>query len=94
LWKGGAYTRSRLAIAGYSAQWVLLKVYAIEGTAFCTNLLARRGTTGYGAEFDIVGIFTFDPLSIVKVIENPQTPIGQWVEVPYAVSFVAFGERE
>ena len=36
----------------------------------------------------------FDPLSIIKLIEDPDTPEGQWVEVPYAVSFVAFGERQ
>lgn len=76
-----------------AAQWLLLKIYAVEGTPFFDNLMQRVGTTGFGEEFDIVGIFTFDSLSIIKVIENAATPVGAWVEVPYAVSFIAFGER-
>ena len=76
-----------------SPQWELVKLYAIEGTDFFANLIAREGTTDSGAEFDVVGIFTFDSLSITKVIEDAATPVGQWVPVPYPVSFIVFGER-
>ncbi len=69
---------------GYSdtPHWEMLKIYAVEGTQFFENLIARIGTTGSGQEFDIVGIFTFDSLSAIKVIEHPDTPGGEWVDVP------------
>jgi len=77
-----------------TAQWEMFKLYAIEGTPFFTHLMAREGTTEAGDEFDIVGIFTFDSLSIIKVLERPETPVGEWVAVPFPVSFIAFGEKE
>lgn len=76
-----------------SARREMLKIYAVEGTTFFDNLIDRIDTTGPGDELDIVGIFTFDSLSIIKVIEDSNPPFGEWVNVPYPVSFIAFGER-
>ena len=36
-----------------------------------------KSLTDVRAEFDIVGIVTFGPLSVIKVIEHPDTPTGE-----------------
>jgi hypothetical protein len=70
----------------------LLKLYALEGSDFYDKLLAMRGETGAVKTLDIIGIFSVDPFSVLKVIEKPDFPHGEWVSVPFPVSLVVFGE--
>jgi len=70
----------------------LLKLYALEGSDLYDKLLAMRGETGAVKTLDIIGIFSVDPFSVLKVIEKPDFPHGEWVSVPFPVSLVVFGE--
>jgi hypothetical protein len=42
----------------------------------------------------VLGIFTIDPLSVVKVLDRitPGNLDGQWIEVPFPVAYIIFGE--
>jgi hypothetical protein len=64
--------------------------HAIEGTDFYTHLLSRRGTTSTGTPFDILGIWTVDPLSVIKAVEAA-TP-GEWKSVDFPIALITFGE--
>ena len=70
----------------------LLKLYALQGSAFYDRLLALRDSTGTAPTLDIIGIFTIDPFSVLKVIEKPDFPHGQWVDIPFPIALVVFGE--
>jgi len=69
----------------------LLKLYALEGSAFHNALLGLRGAA-HPPDLDLIGIFTIDPFSVLKVIENPTDE--EWTAVPYPVAFVVFGTVE
>ena len=69
----------------------LLKLYALEGSPFHTTLLGLRDTA-HPADLDLIGIFTIDPFSVLKVIEQPTEE--DWVAVPYPVALIVFGTTE
>lgn len=73
------------------SRMVPLKLYALEGSAFSKALLEMRGAT-HAADLDLIGLFTIDPFSVLKVIEHAAEE--QWEPVPYPVAFVVFGTKE
>ncbi|HVT14954.1 MAG TPA: hypothetical protein VHQ90_02085 [Thermoanaerobaculia bacterium] len=70
----------------------LLKLYALKGSDFYDKLLAIQKAGGTPPPLDIIGIFTVEPLSVLKVIEKPDFPHATWVSVPFPVALVVFGE--
>ncbi len=76
------------------SQYQLLKLYAIDGTDFYTTLLAERDETGTVPKWDIIGIFTIDPFSILRTIEQSTFASKTWTSVNYPVSLIVFGERQ
>jgi hypothetical protein len=44
----------------------------------------------------VLGIFTVDSLSVVKVIDRikDNNLDGQWIEVPFPVAYIIFGEMQ
>jgi len=70
----------------------LLKLYALKGSAFYDKLLEIQKAGGTPSTLDIIGIFTVDPFSVLKVIEKPDFPGATWVSVPFPVALVVFGE--
>jgi hypothetical protein len=70
----------------------LVKLYAADGTAFCTTLLALREQEESVPPLDLLGIFAVDPFSILKVVERSSFPRGDWIPVPYPVAILVFGE--
>jgi hypothetical protein len=72
-------------------QMLLLKLYAIEGTEFYDQLLAERGKDEPEPNWEILGIFTLDPFSVLRTVEAPDFKDGQWSEVHFPVSLVVFG---
>jgi len=75
------------------SQYDLLKLYAIQGSEFYDTLIAMRDASGSVKTLDLIGIFTVDPFSILKVIEKPDFAHDKWVEVPFPTALVAFGEH-
>jgi hypothetical protein len=75
-------------------RWQLLKLYAMKGSAFYDKLLSLRGAAASSAELDIIGCFTVDPFSILKVIEKKDLQDGTWAVVPFPVAFAVFGETQ
>ncbi len=73
------------------SRMTLLKLYALEGSAFYTTLLDMRGAAN-ASDLDLIGIFTIDPFSVLKVLEHPTE--DQWMPVPYPVALVVFGTNE
>jgi hypothetical protein len=69
----------------------LLKLYALEGSTFYTSLLALRSVAAPD-DLDLIGIFTIDPFSILKTLEQPSE--DDWILVPYPVALVVFGAVE
>lgn len=68
-----------------------LKLYAVKGTTFYTDLLAAAGRTGDAPSYEILGIFTLDPFSIKNLTEgNPAD--GAWTSVSHPLSLLVFGE--
>lgn len=81
--------------SGYlSTRAQITKLYAIEGTNFYDSLGDCSGPALSNSIFDVLGIFTIDPLSIVKVLDRiaENNLDGQWVEVPFPVAYIIFGE--
>lgn len=78
-------------VASTSAQMRVLKLYAVQGTAFYDKLLAQRGKTGSVPTWEVIGIFTIDPFSVLRAMEDEQFVNGTWSEVPHPVSLITFG---
>jgi hypothetical protein len=74
------------------SRYMPLKFYALQGSEFYDKLLAMRGDTGNVPTLDVIGIFTVDPFSVLKVIEREGVPSGEWVNVPFPVALIVFGE--
>lgn len=71
-----------------------LKLYAIKGTAFYDDLVGAMDKST-DSTFEIIGIFTLDPLSIKRTIEtiDGKTKLQDetWTPVMHPVSLVVFG---
>jgi hypothetical protein len=64
----------------------LTKLYALDGTTFFDKL---GGST---VDFDVIGIYTLDPLSVIKALDKAVGPLAEeWVEVQYPLAFIVFG---
>ncbi len=74
----------------------LTKFYALPGTNFYSALGDECSPPGPPSkeDFDVLGIFTIDPLAIVKTLDriNSDHLDGQWVEVTFPVAFIIFDE--
>jgi hypothetical protein len=70
-----------------------LKLYAVKGTQFYRDLLAERDKSGADPSFELIGIFTFDPFSVVRTMDNKKKAFEDetWTPVMHPVSLVVFG---
>jgi len=69
---------------------MLTKLYALEGTDF--NQALGNGS-GIQKDFDILGIFTIDPLSVIKTLDAmKQKGSDDWTEVPFPIAIIVFGQ--
>jgi hypothetical protein len=87
---------------GDATRWWLTKLYALKGTDFYASL---GDTAQLQAEFDVIGIFTVDPLSVIKTLYPRQATAGgeggqptsappdTWLEVKYPIAVVVFGQE-
>jgi hypothetical protein len=91
---GRARARSPSGYLSTRAQ--MTKLYAIEGTNFYASLGACTGSPPAINEFDVIGIFTIDPLAVVKVIDRiiKENRDAEWLEVPFPIAWIVFGEIE
>ena len=74
----------------------LLKLYALEGTKFYDNLLPRRLLNAPTDDFDLLGIFTIDSLSVIKALDviEDENRDDEWVEVNFPIALIVFDEME
>jgi hypothetical protein len=74
----------------------LAKFYALPGTTFYSALGDQCSPPGppTNNNFDVLGIFTIDPLAVVKTLDRIKHDglDGQWVEVAFPVAFIIFDE--
>jgi hypothetical protein len=74
----------------------LTKFYGLPGTNFYDALGDQCSPAGppTKASFDVLAIFTVDPLAVLKTVEkiSHDNQNGQWVEVPFPVAFIVFDE--
>ena len=59
------------------------------------DALGDCATTGPATnEFDLLGVFTVDPLAVVKVLDRIVTDglDGRWVEVSFPIASIVFGK--
>jgi hypothetical protein len=78
--------RARSSSGYLSTRAQLTKLYALDGTNFYDSLGNCPTTATGSTTFDVLGIFTVDPLSVVKVLDRiskDATLDGQWIEVPF-----------
>jgi hypothetical protein len=72
------------------------KFYALPGTGFFTALGANCSPPGPPDQesFDVLGIFTVDPLAVVKTLDRVVEDglDGQWIEVAFPVAFIIFDQ--
>ena len=81
--------------SGYlSTRAQMTKLYAIEDTDFYNSLGPCPGNTSGTSEFDVLGIFTIDPLAVVKVLDRivKENRDSEWIEVAFPVAWIVFGE--
>jgi hypothetical protein len=74
-------------------RWRLTKLYALDGTDFYGDL---GGCTAGGHPttntFDLTGIFTLDPLAVIKQLDRIPAGNTDWAEVPFPLAFIVFGK--
>jgi hypothetical protein len=74
----------------------LTKLYALPGTNFYSTLGSDCSPPGPPSKqsFDVLGIFTIDPLAVTKTLDRIAKDglDQQWVEVAFPVAFIIFGE--
>ena len=86
--------RARSASGYLSTRAQLTKLYAVEGTNFYNSLGGCPTTNTGHSTYDVLGIFTVDSLAVVKTLDRIQKEDlnDQWVEVPFPVAWIVFGE--
>ena len=86
--------RARSASGYLSTRAQITKLYALEGTNLYDSLGSCPAPTTGTSTYDVLGIFTIDPLSVVKVLDriSADNLDGQWIEVPFPVAYIIFGE--
>lgn len=89
---GRARARSTNGYLSTRAQ--ITKLYALDGTNFYDSLGDCPTSKTGNSTYDVLGIFTVDPLSVVKVLDriSAENLDGQWIEVPFPLAWVIFGE--
>lgn len=89
---GRARARSPSGYLSTRAQ--ITKLYALEGTNFYDSLGSCPAPKTGNSTYDVLGIFTVDPLAVVKTLDRIQKDglDGQWVEVAFPVAFIIFDE--
>ena len=90
---GRARARSPSGYLSTRAQ--IIKLYALQGTNFYDSLGSCPAPSTGSNTYDVLGIFTIDPLSVVKVLDRiseDNNLDGQWIEVPFPVAYIIFGE--
>jgi len=85
--------RARSSTGYLSTRAQITKLYALEGTNFYDSLGSCPAATTGSSTYDVLGIFTVDPLSVVKVLDRitKDNLDGQWIEVPFPVAYIIFG---
>ena len=82
--------------SGYlSTRAQITKLYAIDGTDFYDSLGDCPAPKTGSSTYEVLGIFTVDPLSVVKVLDRiakDNTLDGEWIEVPFP-SCTSFSAR-
>lgn len=87
--------RARSASGYLSTRAQLTKLYALDGTDFYTALGNCPTSNTGNSTYDVLGIFTVDPLSVVKVLDRIAKDSNledEWVEVPFPVAYIIFDE--
>jgi hypothetical protein len=87
--------RARSASGYLSTRAQLTKLYALDGTNFYDSLGSCPTPNTGNSTYDVLGIFTVDSLSVVKVLDRiakDPTLDGEWVEVPFPVAYIIFDE--
>jgi hypothetical protein len=68
----------------------LTKLYALTGTDFFQTL--TTGGPTLTSEQDVLGIFTIDPLAVIKTLDKmKQSGTEEWTEVSFPVAIIVFG---
>lgn len=74
----------------------LTKFYGLPGTGFFDALGSACSPPGppTKADFDLLGIFTIDPLSVVKTLDRIKNEHqdGLWTEVEFPIAIIVFDE--
>jgi hypothetical protein len=69
---------------------MLTKLYALEGTDFYQAL---GDGSAMQKDFDVLGIFTVDSLSVIKTLDAmKQKGTDDWTEVPFPIAIIVFGQ--
>lgn len=69
----------------------LTKLYALDGTDFF-QALGSGGAT-IDKDFDVLGIFTIDSLSVIKTLDAMKTKgTDDWTEVSFPIAVIVFGQ--
>jgi hypothetical protein len=83
------------SVSGYlSTRAQITKLYALDGTNFFASVGSCPTSRTGRSTYDVLGIFTVDPLSVVKVLDriSAENLDDEWVEVPFPVAYIVFGE--
>ncbi len=68
----------------------LTKLYALEGTDFFQTL---GNGTAIDKDFDVLGIFTIDSLSVIKTLDAMKGKgTDDWTEVSFPIAIIVFGQ--
>lgn len=86
--------RARSSSGYLSTRAQITKLYALDGTDFYDSLGGCSAPATGRTSYDVLGIFTIDPLAVVKVLDRiAQDHLdGQWIEVGFPVAYIIFGE--
>src|SRR4029453_10236746 len=83
--------RARTATGYVSTRAQITKLYALEGTNFYDSLGTCPAATTGTSTYDVLGIFTVDPLSVVKVLDRiakDSSLNDEGVEGPFPVAYI------
>jgi hypothetical protein len=66
------------------------KLYALDGTDF---FQALGNGSAIDKDFDVLGIFTIDSLSVIKTLDAMKDKgTDDWTEVPFPIAVIVFGQ--
>ena len=68
----------------------VIKLYALDGTDF---FQALGNGSAIDKDFDVLGIFTIDSLSVIKTLDAMKNKgTDDWTEVPFPIVIIVFGQ--